>query len=280
MACPYALVIPMITNSKARKVPTTAANADGLANLLRPTIGMAVFAAGLGTRMREETRDLIPKPLVSVGGKELIRHNLDLVPPAVTAVALIIGHHSDMMKEWADQLSMPYKVLTIMAADKNMADMTAQAAAVLRADHLIIANGDEVILNFSLESAINQHLDRGAIATTVMTSPSNAFGGSALFHVLGERGSVERAEFPDNVSKKELSSEGWLQNAGITILRKDAIRLLGSQQDWYGAIHFPLVNAGVQEAYIDRNIVYFNINSPSNIRQFNDYVSGRKPERL
>ena len=55
-----------------------------------------LFAAGLGTRMGALTRDK-PKPLVSVGGKALIDHALDLIDPTKIAPCVVNLHYKGAM---------------------------------------------------------------------------------------------------------------------------------------------------------------------------------------
>jgi MurNAc alpha-1-phosphate uridylyltransferase len=63
---------------------------------MTPTAAM-VFAAGLGTRMGELTRDR-PKPLLQVGGRALIDHALDLTRGAgVTRVVVNAHAHADQV---------------------------------------------------------------------------------------------------------------------------------------------------------------------------------------
>lgn len=57
-----------------------------------------VFAAGLGTRMRPLT-DSIPKPLIKVGGKAVIDHELDrFVVAGVTTAIVNVHHHADQIE--------------------------------------------------------------------------------------------------------------------------------------------------------------------------------------
>jgi len=55
-----------------------------------------LFAAGLGTRMGALTRDK-PKPLVSVGGKALIDHALDLIDPNEIGNCVVNLHYKGAM---------------------------------------------------------------------------------------------------------------------------------------------------------------------------------------
>jgi len=58
-----------------------------------------ILAAGLGRRMQPLTDDL-PKPLLEVGGKSLIVHQIErLVAGGVTGVVINHFHHGDMIRE-------------------------------------------------------------------------------------------------------------------------------------------------------------------------------------
>ena len=57
-----------------------------------------IFAAGLGTRMGDLTRDR-PKPLIEVNGKPLIDHALDLVPEQITRRVINVHHHGEQLRD-------------------------------------------------------------------------------------------------------------------------------------------------------------------------------------
>lgn len=56
-----------------------------------------ILAAGRGTRMKDLTNN-VPKPMLTVHGKTLIEHKLDVLPESVTEVILVIGYQGDVIR--------------------------------------------------------------------------------------------------------------------------------------------------------------------------------------
>ncbi len=55
-----------------------------------------ILAAGEGTRMRPLTYH-VPKPLVRVGGKNLVEHNLAKLPPEITELIFVVGYLAEQV---------------------------------------------------------------------------------------------------------------------------------------------------------------------------------------
>ncbi|PJE50559.1 MAG: hypothetical protein COV29_04090 [Candidatus Yanofskybacteria bacterium CG10_big_fil_rev_8_21_14_0_10_36_16] len=58
-----------------------------------------ILAAGKGTRMQPLT-EKVPKPLIKVMGKPLIKHILDSLPPAIDELIIVIGYRGDQIREF------------------------------------------------------------------------------------------------------------------------------------------------------------------------------------
>ncbi len=58
-----------------------------------------ILAAGRGTRMGELTRDT-PKPLLKIGGKNLIEYKIEALPSVFDEVILIIGYQGEKIRDY------------------------------------------------------------------------------------------------------------------------------------------------------------------------------------
>ena len=58
-----------------------------------------IVAAGRGTRMRHLTEKL-PKPMLVVAGKNLIEHKLDILPPEIDEVVIVVGYQGEVIKSY------------------------------------------------------------------------------------------------------------------------------------------------------------------------------------
>lgn len=57
-----------------------------------------ILAAGRGTRMGSLT-DVVPKPMLTVAGKTLIEHKLDILPDEVDEIIIVIGYRGNVIRE-------------------------------------------------------------------------------------------------------------------------------------------------------------------------------------
>lgn len=58
-----------------------------------------ILAAGEGTRMRPLTNET-PKPLVQVGGKPLMEHNFEKLPPEITELVVVVGYKAQQIQDY------------------------------------------------------------------------------------------------------------------------------------------------------------------------------------
>jgi len=102
-----------------------------------------ILAAGRGERMGALTENT-PKPMLTVAGKNLIEHKLDILPDNVDEVILIVGYLGSAIQKY---FGGDYHGKQILYVEQEVMDGTAgalwQARDVLH-DQFLVLNGDDI----------------------------------------------------------------------------------------------------------------------------------------
>jgi len=112
-----------------------------------------ILAAGRGTRMNELTAS-VPKPMLTVHGKTLIEHKLDILPPEVEEVIFIIGYQGEVIRE---KFGETYNGKRVTYVEQMHLDGTAGAlwlAATLLTNRFLVMMGDDMYSTDDIASCI------------------------------------------------------------------------------------------------------------------------------
>lgn len=134
-----------------------------------------VFAAGYGERLRPLT-DKLPKALVPVAGRPMIEYPLLLLRHyGITEVIINLHHLGEKIEEHLrDGKKLGLKI--VYSEEKELLDTGGgllKARPFLSDSNFIVINSD-VIIDLSLSELLDQHRQRGAIATLVLRSDPQA----------------------------------------------------------------------------------------------------------
>jgi NDP-sugar pyrophosphorylase family protein len=126
-----------------------------------------IFAAGLGTRLKEETQTK-PKALVEVGGKPLLQHAIEkLITEGVSEIVVNVHHFSGMVIQWIK--SNHFGIPVLISDETNLLLDTGgglkKAATMLSGIESILVYNVDIISDINLKSLANEHLKSGALAT-------------------------------------------------------------------------------------------------------------------
>ena len=129
-----------------------------------------IFAAGLGTRLLNETSDK-PKALVEIGGKTLLQHAIEkLKKEGVSEIVVNVHHFSKLVIDFISENDFG---IIIHISDET-GKLLDTGGGLKKASHffndnspILIYNVD-VLSNLNLEQLKNEHLKSGAIATLVV----------------------------------------------------------------------------------------------------------------
>ena len=130
-----------------------------------------LFAAGLGTRLKEHTQDK-PKALVSVAGKPLLQHAIEhLMEQGINDITINVFH-------FADQVISFVKENNSFGIDIHISDERDQlldtggglkkAGTFLKGNEPILIYNVDVISNLDLNALLKYHQEQKALATLVV----------------------------------------------------------------------------------------------------------------
>jgi len=126
-----------------------------------------IFAAGLGTRLQNETAAK-PKALVDIGGKPLLFHAIGKLKNAgITEVVVNVHHFADQVIEYIQ--SNDFGITVHISDERELLLETGgglkKAAPFFDTDEPILIYNVDILSNINLSQLVAEHLKSGALAT-------------------------------------------------------------------------------------------------------------------
>ena len=129
-----------------------------------------LFAAGLGTRLKEETFNK-PKALVEVGGKPLLQHAIEkMMVVGVSRIVVNVHHFSEKVADFILGNKWQVPILISDESDKLLetgGGLKKAAHLFSKKEPVLIYNVD-ILSNLDLKNLLQAHLESKALATLVV----------------------------------------------------------------------------------------------------------------
>ena len=130
-----------------------------------------IFAAGLGTRLKDHTIDK-PKALVQLAGKPLLQHALEkLIHHQINDITINVYHFADQIITFLKNHPFPGVSIHISDERDELLDTGGglkKAEIFLTGNEPILIYNVDVISNLDLNKLENHHLSSGSLATLVV----------------------------------------------------------------------------------------------------------------
>lgn len=236
---------------------------------------VVIMAGGKGTRIAS-VRNNIPKPMMPVGGKPVLEHEIScLEDQGYTDITLVIGHMGDVIREYFGDgrkfgVSISYYV---EKEPLGTGGALFQMPDILQDDFFLL-NGD-IMLDIDFKRMEKYHREKGGWVT-LFTHPNDHPGDSALISADSEKRITgwlnkedERTIYKNRV------------NAGIHVISPKLLkeRTLSGRVDLDREMLKPLVTAGKMYVYDSPEYVR-DMGTPERYhRVCEDYKSGKIKSR-
>lgn len=193
-------------------------------------IAAVIQAGGLGTRMRSITQDKIPKPMIEMNGKPLLRWQIENIAKyGIKDFVIIIGHLGECIQQYFGNGESIGVNISYISENEPLG--SAGALFYLKeyhADTFLLIYGD-VMFDMDIDRWLNFHESKDAIITCVC-HPNSHPHDSDLVKVDNDNRIVKF------LWKKD-KREDWYQNlgnAGLFIFEKKVLKLIEAPAkiDW------------------------------------------------
>jgi mannose-1-phosphate guanylyltransferase/phosphomannomutase len=204
--------------SKAGVAPT-------VADEQRSKMKAVIMAGGFGTRLKPLTINR-PKPMVPVANRPIMERIVDLLKlHGITDLVSILYFQPEHITEYfGDGSAFGVRMEYVTAdADYGTAGAVRNAGELIAGGRALVISGD-VLTDFDLRAALDEHEARGAEATIALTSVENplAFG-----IVIVEKGTGRIERFLEKPTWGEVFSDTI--NTGIYILEPEVLERIPPQ---------------------------------------------------
>jgi glucose-1-phosphate cytidylyltransferase len=205
-------------------------------------VKVVILAGGRGTRLSEETH-VIPKPMVSIGGRPIIWHIMShYAQYGFDDFVVACGYKGDVLKDYfatyrtresdlhidlaqgtVDSLTQPRENWRITLIDTGQATMTGgriKRLSALLTDRFLLTYGDGVS-DVPIDAVVSHHEAQGALVTLTAVHPIPRWGALTVAddNVVGFE---EKAESP----------ETWI-NGGYLVVEPQVLDLIEGDHDGF-----------------------------------------------
>jgi len=243
--------------------------------------GAVLLIGGEGKRLRSltaqsETGEVILKPLLPIAGREMVLYTLDqLKPPVVQHLVFAVHHNADTVKTWVENIDLPQRRISYSTQNApGVLDAITSGATHVTEDSFVTATTDTIRYGLDLQRALNFHQSSGRLATMV-AGYTNNLSREMLLTVNDTNGLVTRTEeYPSRYTNKP--DEYGSVHTGFVILDQGALEFFDPAHDpGMNGVIDPLRDANQLGAFVDPNIVYFNVNTPNQYKEAEVYLAAQ-----
>lgn len=226
-----------------------------------------IFAAGLGTRLKEET-SLKPKALVEVGGKTLLFHAIEkLKKSGITEIVVNVHHFADQVIQYVN--SSDFGIRIHISDERDLLLDTGgglkKAAPFFEGTEPILIYNVDILSNIDLSLVNKQHLETGALATLTVrkreTQRYLKFSNKQLTGWINKKTGETKISLPEVFENSE-----EMAFSGIHMVQPEIIKMMPETES-FSIIDLYLELAKTQKimAFYDDSDLWIDVGKPEEL---------------
>jgi NDP-sugar pyrophosphorylase family protein len=229
-----------------------------------------IFAAGLGTRLLEETSDK-PKALVKIGGKPLLQHAIEkLKREGISEIVVNVHHFSELVIQFikTNDFGIPIHISDETGELLDTGGGLKKAAPLLKGNFPIVIYNVDILSNLNLQLVKGAHLKSGALATLVVRNRKT----QRYFKFNREKQLVGWINKKTGESKISLS-EGFNESvemafSGIHIIQPEFFDLLPAEERFsITNLYLELAKTQQIKGYFDDSDLWMDVGKPEQLKE-------------
>jgi NDP-sugar pyrophosphorylase family protein len=226
-----------------------------------------VFAAGLGTRLKDET-SLKPKALVEVGGKTLLSHAIEkLKKSGITEIVINVHHFADQVIQYVNSNDFGIKIHISDERDLllDTGGGLKKAAPFFEGTEPILIYNVDILSNIDLSLVNKQHLETGALATLTVrkreTQRYLKFSNKQLTGWINKKTGETKISLPEVFENSE-----EMAFSGIHIVQPEIFKMM-PETERFSIIDLYLELAKTQKimAFYDDSDLWIDVGKPEEL---------------
>ena len=229
-----------------------------------------VFAAGRGTRLKDETSNK-PKALVEVGGKPLLQHVIKkLVNEGISEIVVNVYHFSELVIQFLreNDFGLPIHISDETGKLLDTGGGLKKARVFFNDDSPIVVYNVDIISSLNLQLVLKDHLKTNALATVVVRSRKTQRylkfdDEKRLVGWINKKTGESKVSIPDRFEEAV-----EMAFSGIHIIQPELFNLMPSE-DKFSIIDLYLKLAGnhLIKGYFDDSDQWIDVGKPQQLEE-------------
>jgi NDP-sugar pyrophosphorylase family protein len=229
-----------------------------------------IFAAGLGTRLKEETL-YKPKALVEVGGKPLLQHAIEkLKKERFSEVVVNVHHFSDLVIEFVKNhdFGIPVHISDETGKLLDTGGGLKKATPLLAGNQPVLIYNVDILSNIDLQILVQEYLRSGALAMLVVrkrqTQRYFKFNGEKrLVGWINKKTDEKKIAIPEKFGK---ATE--MAFSGIHIVGPEIFQLLPAEEKFsITDFYLDLAKDHLIKGYFDASEIWMDVGKPHELEE-------------